>query len=109
MGFFQVVAAGGCGRVTLALLTLSGRPLRVCLTALPALIKQQAKDEAFRAYVTDALKAIAENTARGPHGGGYLKLRYTDIIDPKPEETRTGEEIVDHVKGMLANLGGDTA
>lgn len=103
------MAAGGRDRVTLALLTLSGKPLRVCLTALPALIKQQAKDEAFRAYVTDALKAIAENSARGPHGGGYLKLRYMDIIDPKPEETRTGEEIVQHLSEKLAKLGGDTA
>lgn len=108
MGFFQVVAAGGRDRVTLALLTLSGKPLRVCLTALPALIKQQEKDEAFRAYVTDALKAIAENTSRIA-GGTVMKSRYMDLIDPKPEETRTGEEIVQHVSEKLAKLGGDTA
>ena len=50
---------------------------------------QQAKDTAYRVYVTDCLKLIAENT-----GNISLKLRYYDIIQPKKEDTRTGDEIV---------------
>lgn len=50
---------------------------------------QQAKDTAYRVYVTDCLKLIAENS-----GNISLKLRYYDIINPKKEETRTGDEIV---------------
>ena len=50
---------------------------------------QQAKDTAYRVYVTDCLKLIAENT-----GNISLKLRYYDIIQPKKEDKRTGDEIV---------------
>ena len=50
---------------------------------------QQAKDTAYRVYVTDCLKLIAENT-----GNISLKLRYYDIIQPKKMDTRTGDEIV---------------
>ena len=50
---------------------------------------QQAKDTAYRVYVTDCLKLIAENT-----GNISLKLRYYDIIQPKKADTRTGDEIV---------------
>ena len=50
---------------------------------------QQAKDTAYRVYVTDCLKLIAENT-----GNISLKLRYYDIINPKKTDTRTGDEIV---------------
>lgn len=50
---------------------------------------QQAKDTAYRVYVTDCLKLIAENT-----GNISLKLRYYDIIHPKKADKRTGDEIV---------------
>ena len=50
---------------------------------------QQAKDTAYRVYVTDCLKLIAENT-----GNISMKLRYYDIIQPKKADTRTGDEIV---------------
>lgn len=50
-------------------------------------------------YVTDALKAVAENTAKYA-GGGYIKARYIEIIDPPPEETRTGEEIISTDEGQ---------
>ena len=50
---------------------------------------QQSKDTAYRVYVTDCLKLIAENT-----GNISLKLRYYDIIQPKKVDNRTGDEIV---------------
>ena len=57
-------------------------------------------------YVTDALKAVAENTAKYA-GGGYIKVRYIEIIDPPPEETRTGEEIIAQMKAKLSQIGGE--
>lgn len=57
-------------------------------------------------YVTDALKAVTENTAKYA-GGGYIKARYIEIIDPPPEETRTGEEIIAQMKAKLGQIGGD--
>lgn len=50
------------------------------------------KDDAYRVYVTDALKVIGENTAKYA-GGNYLSARYTDIAYPKPQDNRTGKEI----------------
>lgn len=47
---------------------------------------------AYRVYVTDALRLTVENTAKYA-GGSYIKARYIDIIEPKKQENRTGEEI----------------
>lgn len=65
---------------------------------------------AFRIYVTDALKVIAENTAK--QSGGYtMNIRYADMIKkdkvkPEKEETRTADEIIDHIKGKMKDLTG---
>lgn len=53
-------------------------------------------------YVTDALKLIAENTAKYA-GGGYIQKRYADVITPQKEETRTPEEVTNY---MLKKLRG---
>lgn len=63
--------------------------------------KQQGK--AYRVYVTDALQIVAENTARFA-GGKHLERRYIDVITPKKEDTRTGEEIKEHMKAVLEKL-----
>lgn len=59
-------------------------------------------------YVTDTLQAIAENTAipaasftDGKHGKA-MALRWADKDKPKSsEDTRTAEEIIDHIKKGL--------
>lgn len=53
--------------------------------------------------MTDTLRLIGENTAK--YGGGsYLKKRWFDIINPKPEETRTADEIIEHMKKKLEEV-----
>lgn len=55
------------------------------------------RQEACRIYYADALKAIADNTARLTGGGATLKERLFDFLydDLLPEEdTRTQDEIV---------------
>ena len=42
--------------------------------------------------MTDALRFVAENTARYA-GGSYIKARYSDMIEPKKQDNRTCEEI----------------
>lgn len=49
---------------------------------------------------------MTENTAKYA-GGGYMRTSYQEIIHPKPEETRTGEEIKEHFKKKLAKFGGE--
>lgn len=55
--------------------------------------------------MTDVLKILAENTARYA-SGSYMKSRYYDLIHPKPEETRTPEEIIGNMKDKIARIGG---
>nr|DAM03227.1 MAG TPA: hypothetical protein [Caudoviricetes sp.] len=76
---------------------------RAILASLPALINQAAKEQAYRVYVTDALKIIGENTAKYA-GGSYIKVRYLDIESPKPEETRTPKEVIAHMKQKIASV-----
>ena len=55
--------------------------------------------------MTDALKILAENTAKYS-GGSYMKIRYYDLIQPKPEENRTPEEIIGNMKEKIERIGG---
>ena len=59
-------------------------------------VNQQAKDTAYRVYVTDCMKLISENTANISHGQ-YMKARYYDIIRPAKADIRTGDEIVEDI------------
>lgn len=57
-----------------------------------ARLNERAKTEAYRIYVTDALRIAGENTARYA-SGDYIKARYADMIEPKKQDNRTCEEI----------------
>lgn len=81
---------------------------RALLSALPVLLKKQGQEKAYRAYVTDALKIITENTAKYA-SGSYMKGRYYDLENPKPVETRTGNEIIAQMKSKIARIGGGDA
>ena len=59
-------------------------------------VNQQAKDTAYRVYVTDCLKLIAENTANISRGQ-YMKSRYYDIVHQAKVDARTGDEIVEDI------------
>lgn len=78
---------------------------KALLSALPILLKKQMQEKAYRIYVTDALKAITENTAKYA-GGNYIKARYLDLEDQRPEETRTPGEIIWKIKDKIARIGG---
>ena len=54
--------------------------------------QSQQRDLAYRIYVTDCLRIISENTAK-MGGGSYITTKLADIINPKPVDNRTGEEI----------------
>lgn len=57
-----------------------------------ARLNEREKTEAYRIYVTDALRIVAENTARYA-GGNCIKARYIDVVEPKKQDNRTCEEI----------------
>ena len=77
------------------------------LVALPSVMQKRQQDEIYQAYMAETVRLIGENVARKT-GGSYMKLRYTEIIDPKPEDTRTSTDVIDHVKEKLSKIGGAT-
>lgn len=84
-----------------------------------ARLEQESRDQAYRIFVTEALKAITENTAHYVGMSGLVKAgmtltkSYQDILNPdqrtreaKKEETRSGEEIISDIKNKLKKMGG---
>ena len=57
-----------------------------------ARFNQHQRDLAYRIYVTDCLRMAAENTAKMSQGA-YTAARFYDIINPKPVDNRSGNEI----------------
>ena len=57
-----------------------------------ARFNQHQRDLAYRIYVTDCLRMVAENTAKLSQGT-YTATRFYDIISQKPVVNRPGEEI----------------
>ena len=58
-----------------------------------SLFKKEQEDKAVKIYYAECLRIISENSAK-MCGGSYMKAKFTDIINPKPADNRTGEEIV---------------
>lgn len=73
-------------------------------------MRKQAEDKLFRVYITDGIKAIANNTAALYSKGMALKSRYIEIIeDVKPGESdedpkETAEQIIERISTGINNL-----
>ena len=53
--------------------------------------------------MAEGVRMISESTAKFA-GGPYMTVKWADIIDPKPAETRTPEQVIDHVLGRLKEV-----
>lgn len=98
-------------RVITALLSCNCKlRVRGYISALPTLIRELAIDKAYKIYVTDTLRNISENTAQsaaycsGGKMGNYIETHFSSIYDTKPEETRTPDEIISHIRQKLKEV-----
>lgn len=89
----------------LALCAAPKMGIKAYMAALPALINRQIEEFTYRAYVTDALQIVTENTAK-IFGGKYLEKKYQEAIQSCTEDTRTAEEIIEHIRTGLRRLSG---
>lgn len=80
---------------------------RAIIAVLPTVLLKRSHENIYRVYITDALRVIGENTAKTCDYGSYMKNRYADIIDKKPKDNRSSEEIIDLIKSKLAKIGGE--
>lgn len=65
-------------------------------------IKKESEQTALRVYITDALKAVVENTAK--IGGVTMRRRYADIINNVPDDEETNEQAQKRAKGIIDNM-----
>jgi hypothetical protein len=82
--------------VTLALLAAPKISVGGLIRLLPILVKRQQEESAFRIYTAECLRTMTENTAKFA-GGSFVQAKYSDLIDPKPQDNRTCEEITAEV------------
>lgn len=55
-----------------------------------AFAEKRSKEKMLVMYTTDALKMIAQNTAKSV-GGSYFKHRYSEIISPNKDENEVNQ------------------
>lgn len=79
-------------------------------------IKKQSEEKAYKIYVTDALRAIANNSAQAAvEQRSYTSLtkRWAEIIEPQEEpqeieeDTRSCEEIAADIWKRICRKGGE--
>ena len=69
----------------------------------------------MKVYITDAIKAVVENTGRLTREGVVMKKRYIELINDVPDEkiiedsNKRADEIKERIKSKLAKLGKEDA
>lgn len=69
-----------------------------------ARIGEFRRDLTCRIYYADVLRALTQTTA-AIGGGDFALTPLSDILFPKPEDNRTEEEIIGHIRGKLREMG----
>ena len=70
---------------------------------MPYKIKADLENEVWRKYTARCLRLITENTA-GMVNGKFISVEYEDIINPKPEEKRSADEIINGLKNKIDKM-----
>ena len=72
-----------------------------------AFLIRQKKEQEYKYYITDTLKAIADNTAH--LGGVSITKRYFDIDNEQPVSTKeqSADEIKNNIRATLIRLGAE--
>jgi hypothetical protein len=65
--------------------------------------RKEQEERAIIMYVGECLRIITENTAK-MGGGSYMTAKLNDILNPKPIETRTSEEIINKMKNKMQKI-----
>ena len=73
-----------------------------------ARFNQHQRDSAYRIYVTDCLRITTENAAKTVHAltdgkseVHVMGIRFADVLENKPVDNRTADDIIDGIKNKL--------
>ena len=78
-------------------------------------LKESSEETALKVYITDAIKAVVENTERLTKDGVVMKKRYIELITDVPNEKQAedndkrAKEIIARMKSKLEKLGKEDA
>ena len=73
---------------------------RAILVTLEYKIKEDAKTDAYRIYLARATQILTENTANA-FGGKSMSMSYEELINPKPVDNRSADEIIDGIRKKI--------
>lgn len=65
-----------------------------------SLFQKEQEEKAVKIYYAECLRLIGENTAKFA-GGSYIEAKLQDILDPKPIDNRTADDIIDGIRKKL--------
>lgn len=68
-----------------------------------SLFKQEQEEKATKIYYAECLRIISENTAK-TGGGSYVQAKLVDILDPKPVDNRSANEIISGIKDKIEKM-----
>ena len=75
-----------------------------------SLFQKEQEKKASYYYIAENLRIIGENTAKivmlasgGKCESSYIRIKLTDVLNPKPVDNRTYDEIVDGIRKKLKN------
>ena len=71
--------------------------------SLPYKIKADAENEIWQKYIARSIRLITENTA-GMVNGKFITAEYEDIIDPKPIEIRSANDVINSIKDKINKM-----
>ena len=65
-----------------------------------SLFQKEQEEKAVKIYYAECLRVISENTAK-LGGGSYIQAKLQDILDPKPVDNRTADDIIEGIRKKL--------
>ena len=68
-----------------------------------SLFQKEQEEKAERYYIAECLRMLTENTARA-FGGGYMEAKLHDILNPKPVDKRTADDVISDIKSKIEKM-----
>ena len=68
-----------------------------------SLFKQEQEEKATKIYYAECLRIISENTAKFG-GGSYIQAKLADMLDPKPVDDRSADDIISGIKDKIEQM-----
>lgn len=85
--------------------------VRAILSTLEYKIKEAEEEAIYKQYMAKLTRFITENSANcvtslsgGQIEAYYVNIDYNDLINPKPVDNRSADEIIGNIKEKIQNM-----